>query len=59
VPPELSSLTIDSEEEIRREKTYIWANKKWASRVVLRFVQKYANKKLVDNDMKEFSEHIK
>ena len=52
-------MTVDSEEEMRREKTYIWANKKWASRVVLRFIQKYANKKLVDNDMKEFSEHIK
>lgn len=59
MPPELSTLTVDSDEETRREKTYQWANKKWASRIVLRFIQKYANHKLVEKDMKEFADHVK
>ncbi|CAD8152713.1 unnamed protein product [Paramecium pentaurelia] len=58
-PPELASFTQDSEEETRREKSYIWTNKKWASRIVLRFIQKFANKKMVDPDMTDFAEHIK
>ncbi|CAK65923.1 unnamed protein product (macronuclear) [Paramecium tetraurelia] len=58
-PPELSTLTQDAEEETRREKTYIWTNKKWASRIILRFIQKFANKKMVESNMAEFAEHIK
>ncbi|CAD8063756.1 unnamed protein product [Paramecium sonneborni] len=58
-PPELSTITQDSQEETRREKTYIWTNKKWASRIVLRFIQKFANKKMVEANMADFAEHIK
>jgi hypothetical protein len=38
VPPELATPTPDADEETKREKTYLWTNKKWASRIVLRFI---------------------
>jgi len=36
VAPELSGPTIDEGEMLRREKTYVWANKKWVGRIMVR-----------------------
>ena len=36
VPVELHSLTIDEQEMLRREKTYVWAHKKWVGRIMVR-----------------------
>ncbi|KAM3136652.1 hypothetical protein pb186bvf_011288 [Paramecium bursaria] len=58
VPQNLLTLPVDEEEETRREKTYQWTNKKWATRIATRFMQKYCNKNMVDKDILPLCSHI-
>lgn len=38
IPPELMVPTLLEEEIISRDKHYLWTNKKWAGRIMQRFI---------------------
>ena len=50
--------TIDEKEITLKEKSYLWANRKQAGRIMVRVIQKYCNPKMVRAEMKLFQEHI-
>lgn len=58
VAPELSGPTIDEGEMLRREKTYVWANKKWVGRIMVRVAQKFFNPKLVSREQTQYAQTL-
>lgn len=58
VAVELSSPTIDEQEMLRREKSYVWMNKKWSGRIMQRVIQKFCNPKLMDKEHKAYAESL-
>lgn len=47
IPAELRTPTTDEEIITQRDSHSLWKNKKWASRILYKFVMRYANKKIV------------
>jgi importin-7 len=54
----LKTQTTDEAEIKLRESTYLWANRKQAGRIAVRFIQKYSNPKTAPSELNLLYQHI-